>query len=399
MSVLRSKETEFYRQLGVRIGIYLMMYGFGFTLTMIAPMLPRMIEEYALSLAHGGAFMTLMNTGGVLGLVLTWLFGDRIRKNILFFISYAMLFLGMFTTGSVHGYGPLLVLFFIMGMSSRAVDTMSNALITESHPINAGRYLNMLHMSISLGSLSGPVMLRILMDHNISWQSTFRFLGGFCLILFLVGWKLIRGVAYMQRERPKTEAGKPVWLNPTVIIAGLLILFYTGHQIILNVWSSMFMEEVFALAPLTASLSTTLFWTGIALSRLIGSRVSTHSNARLLIRWGALLGGLTLTVAVLSRFPTLTMAGFALTGLLSGATIPILIDLVTRACPDRASQVTSTLYMFSIASSIAFPWLCGRVADSLGFRAGFLISAASLFSVMILTFALPDTARRDDQRE
>jgi len=389
---LAAQDTELNGRSSIRIGIYLMMYGFGFTLTMIAPMLPRMIEEYALTLEQGSAFMTFMNAGGVLGVVLTGILGDRMRKNLLFFIGYAVLFLGMFAAGSAHIFGLLLALFFVMGASSRVVDTISNALITENYRTGAGRYLNMMHMSISLGSLSGPVTLRALMDLNISWQNTFHFLGSFCLILFLIGLFLVRGVAHTQHGYSKPEKGKPIWLNPTVIIAGLLILFYTGHQIILNVWSSMFMEEVFALSPLAASLSTTLFWLGIAISRLIGSRALTNNNARTLIRWGALLGGLALAVAVLSRNPMLTMAGFALSGLLSGATIPILIHLVTHTYPGRASQVTSTLYLFSISSSIAFPWLCGRVADSWGFRAGFLISAASLFCVTILTFALPAAA-------
>ena len=154
----------------------------------------------------------------------------------------------------------------------------------------------------------------------------------------------------------------------------------------------MFMEEVFTLTPFTASLSTTLFWSGIALSRLIGSRISTHKNARTLIRWGALFGGLALTMAVFSHLPALTMAGFLLTGLLTGATIPMLIHIATLANPGHASQVTGILYMFTMTACIVFPWMCGFTADRWGFRAGISISAAALFAVMILSFALRDTS-------
>jgi len=381
---------------GVRIGVYLMMFGLGSTLTMIAPMLPRMVEDYALSLAEGSLFTVLMNVGGVLGVVLTWLISDRVRKNILFLTGYAALFICMFIVGGVGGYELLLVVFFVMGAGSRIADTLANPLITENYPDGANRYLNITHMSISIGGLLGPVALRLLMERLMSWQGAFRVLSGMCLILFIVGSVLLKDVKYIKPPADKAAGGKPVWTEPFVVTASLMIFFYSGHQIILNVWSPMFMEDIFLQTPLAASISTTLFWTGIALSRLICSRIATHQNARALIRGGALAGGAALAAAVFSPFPELTMVCFALTGLFSGATIPILMYITARAYPGSAGKVAGTLYLFSMTANMSFPWICGIVSDSFGFRAGFAISAASLFILLGLSFWRFSTIRRGD---
>ena len=434
---------------GVRAGLFLLMYGFGFTLTMIAPLLPRMVETFSLTLAQGSAFTTLMNVGGVCGVALAALLGDRLRKSSLFFAGYAVLFLGLLAVSLADGFMLMLALFFVMGVGSRVADTMSNPLIVENYPGRAGRYLSMMHMSISLGGLSGPVALRWLMNQDVTWQSTFRYLGGLCLVLFAVGFVLVRGAGgrggrgvggRFKRGGTRSEeargdgAGRtdsrdsaartlirslgmteevedgaddrvpagapartaepvppPLWRDAAVLVPGLMILFYSGHQVVLNVWSAMFMEEVFALPPLTASLSTTLFWAGIALSRWICSRFTSLRDIRTLVRIGALVGAPSLAAAVLSPHPALTIAGFSLTGLATGATIPLLIHLATRGRAGRSGRISGTLYLFSMAANMTFPWLCGRVADGWGFRAGLMVSALSLGVVLLLSLLLSGT--------
>ena len=403
---------------GIRFGLYIMMFGFGITITMISPLLPRMIGDLALTLSQGGALTTLMNAGGLFGVVLTGLFVKNWKKERMFYASYAALMLTMFIIGGARGYGLLLALFLLMGVSNRVVDVLANPLITENYRTRTGRYLNMLHMSVSLGGLTGPVALRALMDLNLSWQNTFRILSGFSLILLAAGMALIRDVSVAERRiETERDGGRqvggqrvgvqhvgaqrlfshvmPEWFGLPVVVAGLLMLFYSGHQIILNTWSAMFMEEVFGVVPFVASLSTTLFWVGITISRLICSRISNASNAKALIRYGALPGCVILAVSTAFGSPALTIVGFALTGLLTGATIPMLINLATRPHPENSAQITSVLFLFSIIATTAFPWLCGRLAEMFGFRAGFSLSAAALLAVAALTFALPAAAKSD----
>ena len=370
---------------GVRYGLFLMMFGFGFTLTMIAPLLPRMVESFALTLAQGSLFTVSMNTGGILGVALVGLIGERFRKNLLYLTGYAVLLACLIIVGFAGGYEIILALFFVLGAGSRISDTLANPLITENYREDANRNLNMMHMSISLGGLLGPVTLRLLMELDVSWQNTFRFLGGLCLFCFIFGAFLLRDAARVQKPVKRVE-GRPVWFNGAVITAGLIFFFYSGHQIILNVWSSMYMEEVYDVTPMIASASTTLFWIGITVSRLIGSHVANEKNARALIRGGAALGAAALAAAVFTGNPVVAMACFTVTGLLSGAIIPILMFIVTRECPDRAGQISSALYLFSMTACMAFPWICGVFADNFGFEAGMSVSVAALFAVAALTY-------------
>jgi len=344
-----------------------------------------MVEDYALTLTQGSYFTVLMNIGGLLGVLFAGAFGDRIKKNVLYLSGYAVLFICMFAVGGARGLELLFALFFLLGFGSRVVDTLANPLITENYPEGSSRYLNIMHMSISVGGLTGPVALRLLMDGGIFWQGAFRFLSGLCFLLFIAGLFLVGKTPSPVKKAAKTEK-KPVLLNPFVLTASLMIFCYSGHQIILNTWSSMYMEEVFGTAPFFASLSTTCFWAGIAASRLIGSRIVKYENARALVRGGAAIGAAVLTVAVISPFPVLTVVCFALTGLLTGAVIPILIFLSARAFPDNAGQVSGTLYLFSMTASLSFPWVCGLLADNFGFRAGLSVSAAALFILLGLSF-------------
>ena len=96
----------------------------------------------------------------------------------------------------------------------------------------------------------------------------------------------------------------------------------------------------------------------------------------------------------MSGSPAALITAVGLTGLLTGATIPLLIALGCGWFPSHSGSVTSLLYLNSNLSQIIFPWLVGAIADAYNFKLGMLVAGITLVLAAILTLPL----LRVDQR-
>ena len=87
-----------------RYGQYLLMFGFGLTLTMISPLISRMIEEFSLNLTQGGMINSVMGAGGMIGVILLLFVSDHVKKNLLLVFSFMLFVFSMAAISFAPGY-------------------------------------------------------------------------------------------------------------------------------------------------------------------------------------------------------------------------------------------------------------------------------------------------------
>ncbi len=369
--------------------LHLLMLFYAFSVTMIAPMLPVLIEQFNLSLGQGGLFMSFLSIGGILAIFAGGIVADRLKKSWLVGASFLVYSACLLMMDLVPSFYVLLGMFFILGASTKLLDTTINAYVSDLHRDNRGFHINLLHTFFGVGALLGPLYSRVLLSQGVLWGSTFRILGVICLVI--MGLYIIAAKAYPERERkhsPGSATNRLGFIFSREILLLCIIMFlYKGHQAGMNNWLPMYMQESLRVDPFFASLALSVFWVGLILARLTCPWLMRRFDPRKLLLWGNLAGGIILVGGFIINLPLLLMLAAGITGFLTGATMPLLIVLGCDWYPENSGAVSSMLYLSCNISNMFSPWLIGVVSETSGFQSGMLITGIPL--LMILFFILP----------
>ena len=377
----------------IRVSTYLLMFSFAISVTMLSPMMPEIIKQFSLKLSQGGLILTLQSIGGIIVVVLAGIFADRLSKGKLLLLGFFLYILCLFLISIAPLFSVLLGLSFIFGIGSRVVDTLSNAYISDLFPKKKRRYLNILHSIFGVGALIGPVYTRFLLDSGFSWQRIFRFLG-YASLPILVLFYLSQGSKNDLKEK-KNNSGEQEHLttllkNKQIWLLSIIMFFYVGHQSSMMLWIPMYIETYLKGSAFLASLSLSIYWVGMIISRMTFSYITRNHKNSVLIRWTSLIGGILLFIGLYSKQTWFVIIFLALSGLLTGAFIPLLIDVVSSRYPRNTGAATSILFFSLNISIMVFPWLVGLIAENISFQWGMLFATASLSIIFFFTYMMKE---------
>lgn len=361
--------------------LYILMTLYAVSITMIGPVMPRLISEYAIRTSQGGLIITVSSLGGILSIIIVGLLADHLSKPKLIWFSYIFFGLSFFLVAYVRIYSALLFLFFIFGASSRITDTVINAYISDLHKERRSVYLNLLHTFFGVGAFAGPIYIRFLIDRDFSWQKAFSYLGILCLVVIAIMYFILP----KQRKDPQTDPAQQtnplkhmtaLRGSPVMLTVCLIMFFYLGHQVGVVTWIPMYMLEELQAGPALASWALSLFWVGIILGRFVCSCLAKKVSVPLIIGFGSIGGFVIFGGGLLWRDHILLIISLAVTGLLTGATIPLLVTMACDYHPRHSGAVSSLIFFSGSLAAMLFPWLIGLIAESAGFQTAMLLSWA-----------------------
>ena len=367
----------------------------GFASVMIGTTLPEMIRSFHLTLSQGGLIVSAQSAGGLAAMFAGLALADRVRKPLGILISVVLAGLLMGLAGLSPGYWLLVAVFFALGVVVQILDLLLNAHTGDIVPQARTRTMNQLHMLYGIGAFVGPTLARWLLDRSLSWNSVYWMVGGVYLAAALVSlvWVreyvgLARGVSIndgpADREQPSIEgieALRRQW--GSVVLLGMVVLFYAIHQVGTTTWLPMYLQSAVGVSPALAGAGLSLYWVGIIASRYITARFGAHIGETRVLVWGSILGGVVLAGSMLIRTPLVSIIGFVLAGILTGATIPLTMALAYNHLPGRTGSVTAVIYGLMMVGRLVWPWSIGSVGDRFGLEVGILIAAGVLLVVAL----------------
>ncbi len=346
------------KRLSIKGGVYLLMFGYGLSVTMVAPLLPIIVDEFSLSLTAGGALNSYMNIGGMVGVIVSAVIADRVSKMRFHTVGYIAFILSMLLLSFVTEFITLTVCFFILGISSRIVDALANPLIIESYPNHSEKYLIRLHACIGVGAFIGPVLTELLLFLGLNRLTIFGFFSAFCAALLIVFSLFTDTGGY--RLKAVTDADKSKLSNIVKDKGGWLLclslLFYSVHQGALTVWTPTYMEDVGA-PGVIPNFTIAFYWGGITLGRILFTRFVKPELSGKLMTWGLLSGGVALTLAIIIGNWLPIFIGIIFTGVSAATAIPIILDRLCKRHPNNSGFLTSVGFfviasMYSVAASL-----------------------------------------------
>lgn len=373
------------------IGLYLVMFTYGISLTMLGPLMPIIIVQYDLKMSQGGLITALQSIGGIAAIALGAVLSDLVRKSRLVAISFVLYSLSLLFLATSQSYIVLLGLFFIVGASTKMLDAIISAFISDLHPDRRGHYMALLHTLLGVGALVGPMFSTVLLNLGVKWNNTFLILGIICLVILFIYILAIKKNPDRERQNAMVKSGNNLRLlfKPKILVLGLIVFTYCGHQFGTSAWMPMYMEKVLSSNTFLAGFSVSGFWVGIILGRLTSALISTKVNIKYMILYGSLLGGFILTLGIVMSVPLILIISLALAGFLTGAIFPLSLTVGCNTYPQNTGAVSSILVLYNTLAYMVFPWAIGIIAENVSFKFGILITGFALLVTSMLALLLP----------
>jgi FHS family glucose/mannose:H+ symporter-like MFS transporter len=313
---------------------------------------------------------------------------ERLGRRTVLGAAVGIHALGLVGLGLAPSWEVFLVAALPGGLGAGAVDGGVNGLFLDRFRTGRGRALNLLHLFFSLGALSAPLAVGVLVDGGVGWQAIIVVTG-----LIAIPVALLFGVVPMPSGRRRAgtieampteptdgfaatelvsaDASQPISraaaargrLAAPLILLGVAIGCYVASEVGVSNWLVRFLEP----APLsTATTALSLYWAGLAAGRLVSSQLADRFDH---LRFATVCAaGIAIALVGAIFVPSLpaSIALFALTGFFSGPVFPMIVAIGGERYPDRSAAVGGFLTGSAVIGSIIYPPVMGFLSVSVG---------------------------------
>ncbi len=378
------------------IMLNVLMLFYAMSLTMLGPLLTNIVDQYRLQLSQAGLISTFQSIGGVIFTILGGVLADYGKKSRLIGMTFFAYSISLLAIAFAPTYIALLALFFVLGASTRMLDVLLNAFVSDINPDNRGFHINMMGVSFSIGGLIGPLFSSVFRSSGLLWYNTFLILGITCSLVSVTYFILLRSIYVDEKSDRSTKNTNYLKLirSPRLLVLCLIMFIFSGYQSGISVWLPMYMEKALFAKPFLSSLAVSLFYISVIMGRLLYSLVFKGKKAKYVIQYGCFLGGIVLAGGIMSSNTVLMTAATGVSGFLTCATLPLTITFACNYYPENSGAVSSIVLLNSVLSWMFFPWLIGFIADNASFRWGMLTMGLSLILTFLLALTLPSDEKQ-----
>jgi fucose permease len=343
---------------------------------------------------------------GVLYLVNALLFGTgallsgalatRLGRRTILPLAALALSSGLALQGLAPAWPLLLAGAALAGVGAGGLDAGVNSVFMDLSVAGRGDLLSRLHLFFSVGALTAPLVLGLLIGAGVDWR--LPMLASAAVVLVVVApLRWVGAVPPRARSapgpapapaaadgepaadpasRPRGGVPLPRSMRVPLVALAVAIACYVAAEVGVSSWLVAFLAD----EPVTtATLALSLFWLGLALGRLTAGRLGRRIEPVRYASVSAFVGGAAVAGAVLGPSGAVQIVLFAVAGFGFGPIYPMIMAVAGSLYPHRAATVSGLLTTAGVAGSVVYPPLMGFTSASLGLAAGML--GASLLAL------------------
>ena len=382
-------------RLWMTISLYLLMFTYAISFTVVGPLIPEFMRQFNISTSQSGLITAFQGLGGLIALAVGAAISDRVKKSIMVILTFSIYALSMTSIPLLRAFAPIVAVFFLIGASTRTLDAMLNAVITEMHGARRGIYISLLQAMFGLGALAAPIIANALLGAAVPAVDVFLYLGLWCLIAFTPFLVLLKRLPRQNTEAVQTGnalGATALFKNWRFLMLCLVMFLYVGMSSSLATWLPSYMTGTLLTTKLYSALPISLYWVGAIIGRIAFSFIGTKHWVKTLQTSLIFASGLLFIPAVLMHSPLLAVIGCGLIGLACSMLAPFAISTAGTYFPNRAGGSASLLIMSATAGQMVLPYLNGLFIDVAGFTAGMLFPAFICLLQCVPLILLPKVA-------
>ncbi len=376
----------------------LMFLMFAMTSDAVGSIIPRIIEEYRLSMKAAGTFHYVPMTAIALGAILLGFLADRLGRKFTIIAGLLLYGIGSLLFAFGDSFAFFVVLLAISGLGVSVFKIGALALIGDISRSSREHTatMNLVEGFFGVGAILGPAIVTVLVGAGMSWKYLYVIAAAICGVLVLVA-ALVR---YPESKRVAAESltfarTLSMMRDPHALGFSLLIMLYVTVEVAIYVWMPTYLQRYTGSYALLSAYALTVFFVLRALGRFVGifllSRfawrhvLACFGVAILVCFAGSLAGGVDAAVWLLPAsglfmsmmYPTLNSKG------------------ISGFAKSQHGAVAGLILFFTALAAAAGPLAMAADSDSWGdAQYGFVLATgfALLLCVGLLFNALVDPA-------
>ena len=362
--------------------IYIAFISLGLPDSMLGAAWPVMQGELGLPLAGAGLVSMIVSGSTIISSLFSGILIRRFGTGKLTLISVLMTALALLGYSFSQNYLWLCLIAVPLGLGAGSVDAALNDFVARNF---AARHMNWLHSFWGVGATTGPLIMAFMLNQTGRWQMGYRTVAivQFTLVAILaISLPLWQRFTSPPSPQPTTSGGKKRRIHG--MTPNLVAFFaYCAVEASTGLWAASFLVQQRGLSRVLAAGGASAYYLGITLGRFLNGFLSSHFDAKNLVRGGQAMILLGVGLMFLP-FPILSLAGLMIIGLGCAPIYPTLLHETPRRFGAENSASLMGLQMaVAYCGLTLMPPLLGLIVDRFGLH---LYPLGLLFLALMLAF-------------
>jgi fucose permease len=355
-----------------------------FLLALNNQVFPSVLTQLGGNPRHQGLFLTSLFLLLPVSSAFAGLVADRFGKKIVLITGAGFLALPFAITALIHDYWLRIAAVLSFGIGLGAVEGQASALLTDLHPGKERAIINLSQVFFCAGAAGGPFFISL----------AYKFVPGLelkslLLAVAVVTTTVIFGFFFLRDTISTSALSAPGGFNNVLSdregrLLLISIFFYVAAEMGTAGWITKYAELDLYLPRASAPLSLTLFWGGLAVSRIIVSFALHNIRDTGLISTGLCITLIFQVSAFLIKIPLIALIFFFLTGFGMGTVWPTLVAMTGARYRESSGSAVGLTVASGAAAVPIIHQLIGWLSQDhlLGLR--FTLSGLGIFTFLNL---------------
>ncbi|MGH3879823.1 MAG: MFS transporter [Actinophytocola sp.] len=340
----------------------------------LGPLIPIIRDDHGLPGATAGLMVSGFYAGSMASIAVGGTLSERWARRYLVLVPGALVLVGGAGL-AVRGPWPLpLAAAVVAGLGFGGLVLVVNTAMASQPGRRGVSLANLVNGAFSLGSVAGPALVGLTRDTGYS----VLFVGLAVAVVVTLPHRGLGGAA-ARREQDKAPAGR---VNAVLLLFCALLCCYAGLETGLSSWETVHLEA-HGYSPAAASALTSLFWLGMAVTRLLTPVLAAGLSASAII-----IGALAASFVALALIavPGIAPVGYLVAGMLAGPVFPTALawNTANQANPRRGNAAVIAAGM---VGNVGFPAAIGftmQATSDLMLPALVVVPVAASLSIAVL---------------
>ncbi|MFB8245597.1 MFS transporter [Streptomyces sp. NPDC055952] len=340
----------------------------GTLLGMWVVQIPAVEERVGISHATLGGFLVLLGAGAFAGMQVGGRLSDRLGTRTVVPLAGVLCSATLVLPGLAQEPWALGASLLLFGFGNGTLDVSMNAHAVQVEKAYERPVMSGFHATFSVGGVLAALAGAAAIDIGWSPATTLGVAAAAGVVVALVSARgLLPGTATAPGadevkgpERPEGPVSGRIRL---LAVLALLIMLCEGAA---NDWSVLHLKTVLDAPESTAAFAYGTYATTMTIGRLLADGITGRFGPVAVLRWGAALAAVGITVAALSPWVWAALTGWALFGLGLSGCVPQLFSAAGHADPAAAgtnvSRVAGLGYIGMLAGPAVIGWMTHLVA-------------------------------------
>jgi predicted MFS family arabinose efflux permease len=278
------------------------------------------------------------------------------------------------------GITTLMPAMLLFGAATGLFDVAINTEGSELEMLGGQAIMSNLHGMFSVGGMAGAALAACLLGLGVAPRLQLILVcGGIAMVTWVASAGMLETHA---RSADDGQAAHFAWPRGLLLILGALILAGMTAEGVMYDWSVLYLKQEVGMPQALAALGYAAFCAAMALSRFGGDFLRSRHSERALLRVGAIITAVSMTVVLLSANAWVAFIGFALAGAGLAPVAPILFNAATRVPGVSRAAAIASVTSIGYSGFMLGPPLVGSIATatSLTRALGVVVLASALLA-------------------